>query len=211
MDRCEGCEGFVPEVLDKCPNCDLPHRSCALVRHGRAAIAGAAVMTLMACYGGPIEWELHEYLAGASVQLDVSNPTLQRLAEFSVNQAALEEAVGHSLQNKVVITPLDASTEVVVSISIGDGPALETTVLAGDPVSITVCDSVGEVYLYEPCTATLNEGFSGCTTETCTKTTSLAVTVVAGQAQVQQDLEIVVQGSDPSEPAGAQASVRWLP
>lgn len=182
-----------------------------LSRLGRVAIAGAAVMTLMACYGGPIEWELHEELASSTTLLDASNPSLQRMAEFSVNQAALGEAVGHSLRNKVEITPVDADTEVVVSIAVDGGAPLETTVLAGDPVVITLCDTAGEVYYYEPCTVTLDQGLSSCTAETCAKASSITVTLVAGQALVEQTVSVIVQGADPSEPEGAEASVRWLP
>lgn len=182
-----------------------------MLRLGRTAVAGAAMMTLMACYGGPIEWELEEDLVASSVLLDAGNPSLQRMAEFTVNQAALGEAVGHTLRNHVRVTPVDADTEVVVSITVEGGAPLETTVLAGDPVSVTLCDTTGDVYSYGECTSTLDQGFSGCSDETCTKATSIAVTLVGGQAIVEQTVSLIVQGPDTTEPEGALASVRWLP
>lgn len=44
---CPSCDGLVPATRRACPHCDRP------VRRGvaRALAAGAALMTLMACYG----------------------------------------------------------------------------------------------------------------------------------------------------------------
>ena len=54
MLRCTRCEGFIPAALTACPNCTR------FVPRGRAASgflavigAGAAAITLMACYGMP--------------------------------------------------------------------------------------------------------------------------------------------------------------
>ncbi len=55
MLRCTRCEGFVPADLSSCPNCTK------FVPRGRAVTgflavlgAGAAAITLMACYGMPV-------------------------------------------------------------------------------------------------------------------------------------------------------------
>ena len=54
MIRCTRCEGFIPTTVSACPNCST------VSPRGRAATgflavlgAGAAALTLMACYGAP--------------------------------------------------------------------------------------------------------------------------------------------------------------
>lgn len=54
MLRCTRCEGFIPPAVSACPNCSK------FVPRGRAGTgflailgAGAAAITLMACYGSP--------------------------------------------------------------------------------------------------------------------------------------------------------------
>jgi hypothetical protein len=58
MQTCVGCEGFVPEGARACPNCDAAvHQDAVRSTLGRVAkvvACGAAAMTLMACYGGPV-------------------------------------------------------------------------------------------------------------------------------------------------------------
>ncbi len=53
MLACNACEGFVPAGVAACPNCGARKKSP--LRRAVSAAAGAAVMmTLMACYGGPM-------------------------------------------------------------------------------------------------------------------------------------------------------------
>ena len=54
MLRCTRCEGFVPAELSFCPNCSKSGRKGAS-KSGFLAVlgAGAAAITLMACYGAP--------------------------------------------------------------------------------------------------------------------------------------------------------------
>lgn len=63
MNTCSACEGFLPDHLDVCPHCDAALRDDAPAgmrvakRVVQAAGAGAAMMTLMACYGIGINGE----------------------------------------------------------------------------------------------------------------------------------------------------------
>lgn len=211
MDRCHGCDGFLPDGLEACPNCDSECRTSAVVRVGQAALAGAALMTLMACYGAPPYWTVSDHSAAPSVQLDADNPSLQSSVEFTINQAALKDSDGHALGTFVEVTPLTPDAEVLVSITPEGGTPHETTVLAGDPVAISVCDTVGDVYISGDCMVTLGQGFIGCTAETCAKRTSITVTLVAGQARVEQSAMVEVEGPDEREPDGSLATVQWLP
>lgn len=211
MDQCHGCAGFVPKGLDRCPNCDRACRPALASRLGHAALAGTAMMTLMACYGGPMMWMLEDDLEASPVLLDATHPTLARVAEFSLTQPALEESAVHEMYNRVTITPVEPGTEVVVSIGMGDGPPAETTLSLVEPTTVTSCDRVGSLFPDESCTWLLEQGFTACTTETCTKATSLEITLVSGQALVEQVVTIDVEGSDVDMPEGAAASVRWLP
>lgn len=56
MNQCQKCQGFLPKSALTCPNCGL-----GLKRKKRpittAAALGLVSMTLMACYGGPPDFE----------------------------------------------------------------------------------------------------------------------------------------------------------
>ncbi len=54
MFRCVQCEGFIPSMLSACPHCAHVAQRKGVTAKVLAVIgAGAAAMTLMACYGMP--------------------------------------------------------------------------------------------------------------------------------------------------------------
>ncbi len=59
LSSCSSCAGLVPARATRCPHCEAaiePPRSglrAVLANLGRVAVGGVALMTLMACYGGP--------------------------------------------------------------------------------------------------------------------------------------------------------------
>src|SRR5688500_7261982 len=58
LTECRACGGLVPPARVACPHCDLrlqPRRFAALMRAlGTAAGCGVMAMSLMACYGAPM-------------------------------------------------------------------------------------------------------------------------------------------------------------
>jgi hypothetical protein len=52
MRACPSCSGFVPAQLTACPHCGARES-----RWRRFILAGAAMMTLAACYGAPAQWD----------------------------------------------------------------------------------------------------------------------------------------------------------
>ncbi len=52
MLACAACDGFLPDGTSACPNCDA--RPSATRRALTVAAGAAVMMTLMACYGGPM-------------------------------------------------------------------------------------------------------------------------------------------------------------
>jgi hypothetical protein len=56
--RCSSCQGFLPASVGACPNCGTPAPTSLADRVGfwlKAAGGASVAMTLMACYGLPVD------------------------------------------------------------------------------------------------------------------------------------------------------------
>lgn len=60
MMSCPHCAGFIPEAHASCPHCDAAIAPALARKLTKAACAGAAAMTLMACYGAGFEGDYQE-------------------------------------------------------------------------------------------------------------------------------------------------------
>ncbi|MCR9164581.1 MAG: hypothetical protein ACE37F_13925 [Nannocystaceae bacterium] len=197
MRRCERCPGFIPQAASACPNCDAPSERpwwCSPAAT-RGALAGTAAMTLMACYGAPVNWILSESDAGESILLDADNATAEGNVEFTVSQDALSELSSELAEVSLTLTPLAADTAFTLESTINGSTTEESYTISEEPVSIVLpADS-----------------FSECTDDVCTQTISFSIELVSGRAVFEGSARIEIYGADQSIPTNAEASVTWTP
>lgn len=152
-------------------------------------------MTLMACYGAPVNWILSESDAGESILLDADNATAEGNVEFTVSQDALSELSSELAEVSLTLTPLAADTAFTLESTINGSTTEESYTISEEPVSIVLpADS-----------------FSECTDDVCTQTISFSIELVSGRAVFEGSARIEIYGADQSIPTNAEASVTWTP